>query len=266
VTKNLPLNRRKVLAGIGLGALAPIVAAADALATNPIRALGVFSLLSDTIDVTVANRPITDTRITGSDRSQIDARNIGFDTIVLREVRTLLPDAVPQARLSLFRATQPLTATEQREIAAGARRGELPAWIGQAIEQQRLTHVLLVTRARDDVKLPSFEGHAIGRGQIDGIGFYVDPSFQYRDIETGVISNGALGAHTLVDLQLMEVRSAEIVRSQRIAEQLLVSDKEHRAEADPWKYLTPAQQVDLLRKMLERNLRRLLPAVLKPAA
>lgn len=265
MTHPLTIARRRLLAGIGAAALLPAARAADALADNPIKVLGVFSLLSDTIDVTLANRPITDTRITGGDRSQIDVRDIGFDTIVLRELRAVLPQVAPQARTGMFRATKPLTATEQREIAAGARRGELPAWIAQAIEQQRMSHVLLVTRARDDVKLPSDDGHSLGRGQVDGIGFYVDPAFQYRNTATGVVSNGVLGAYTLVDLQLMDVKSAEIVRSQRIGEQLLVADTENRAEVDPWAYLTPGQKVDLLRKMLERNLRRLLPLLLKPA-
>lgn len=232
---------------------------------RPVRALGVFSLLSDVIDVSVNERPVTDTRIESTKREALPVSGVGFDAIVLREVSELARRLLPEARLSLYQPKVVISAAEQRAIAAGARRAELPAWIVQAIEAQGLSHLLLVTRARTDAALPTPDKVTIGRGRVEGIGYYVDPMFEVRDENTGALANGALGAFVLLDLQLMEVASGDVVRSEVIREQLLIGAQESRAEVDPWSYLGATEKVELLRRLVTQGLRRQLPAVLRPA-
>lgn len=260
-----PRRRAATLALCGFAAgLGLATRAAGAYDAASIKALGAFALLSDTVDVTLADRPISDSRLTSGERRSLEVRNIGFDAIALRVLRELLPGIAPQSRLAMFQSRTPISVKDQREIAAGARGGELPAWIVQGIQTERLSHVLLFTRARSEVSLPTADGHGIGRGQVEGIGFYLDPLYQLRNADTGAMANGALGAYVLIDLTLMDVASGEVVRSETLREQVLLGSAENRVDNDPWSYLTPTEKVELLRAMLERELRRLLPLLLKP--
>lgn len=263
------VNRRTGLIA-AVGALAAVLQpgaawAQAASAQRPVRALGVFSLLSDVIDVSVNERPVTDTRIVTNKLEALTVSGVGFDAIVLREVRDLVPQLLPGARLNLYQPKVVIPAAEQRAIAAGARRAELPAWIVQAIETQGLSHVLLVTRGRTDAALTTTDKVTIGRGRVEGIGYYVDPLFEVRDERTGALANGALGAFVLLDLQLMEVASGDVIRSEVIREQVLIGAQESRAEIDPWSYLSSTEKVELLRGMVTQGLKRQLPVVLKPA-
>ena len=169
----LLVPRRTLLIGWLLAAGLPCAWAQPA-APNPLRAVGIFSLLGDSIQVVTSTDAPTDTRIERSARQTLEVKNIGFDNIAMREARSALVKAAPLAGVELYKATTPLSLDAQRGIAEGAASGELPAWIVQAIEQKKLSHVLLVTRTRGPVDVRTGDGISIGRGTVQGIGFYID--------------------------------------------------------------------------------------------
>ncbi|MBL8345842.1 MAG: hypothetical protein JNN03_10405 [Rubrivivax sp.] len=222
--------------------------------------LGVFSLLGDGVEVTVAPL-VSDTRIDASRRETFEYRNIGFDIIAGREVREAAGRLRPGIAVVPFGTNTTLPAAEQRHIASGARDGALPAWILQAVRERRLSHVLLLTRQRSEVRLLTADNSTIARnrGRVDGLGFYLDAEYKVRDANTGAVSNGALGPHVLVELTLMETDSAKVVRSHTIDEQFLLGAMESQGAVDPWSYLSAEQKVTLLREALARALRRVLP-------
>ncbi len=233
-------------------------------ALRPISTLGVFSLLGDGIEVTIAATP-TDTRVQGARRETLEYRNIGFDIIAGREVRAAAGKLRPGIAVIPFGTNTTLPAAEQRHIAAGARDGALPGWILQAVRDRRLSHVLLLTRQRGEVRLLTGDGSTIGsgRGRVDGLGFYLDAEYKVRDPNTGAVSNGALGPHVLLELTLMDTDSAKVVRSHTIDEQFLLGAMESTGKVDPWSYLSAEQKVTLLREALARSLQRVLPDLLK---
>ncbi len=226
--------------------------------------LGVFSLLGDGVEVTVAP-PVSDTRIDASRRETFEYRNIGFDIIAGREVREAVGRLRPGIAVVPFGTNTTLPAAEQRHIAAGAREGALPAWVLQAVRERRLSHVLLLTRHRGEVRLLTATNTTIARqrGRVDGLGFYLDAEYKVKDANTGAVSNGALGPHVLVELTLMETDSAKVVRSHTIDEQFLLGAIESQGAVDPWSYLSAEQKVTLLREALARALRRVLPELIK---
>lgn len=258
------LHRRRLL-GAAPAALATLAAlalpwrpASAQEAPRPVRTLGVFSLLGDGIEVTIA-QAVTDTRTDTARRETLEYRNIGFDVIAGREVREFLGKQRAGVSVLSFGTNTTLPAAEQRHIATGARDGALPPWILQSVRERRLSHVLLLTRRRGEVNLLTADQRTIGRGRVDGLGFYLDPDYKVRDQNTGAVASGALGPHVLVDLTLMETESAKVVRSHAIDEQFLVGSSEPKAAVDPWSYLSAEQKVTLLREALAQALRRVLP-------
>lgn len=256
------VNRRRLVEAIVWGLAAP---AADLRAQEqgaPIAQLGVFPLLGDGVEVTIADAR-QDTLVERTRRETLEFRNIGFDIIAGREVRAAMQRHRATAGVAVFGSRAQLPAAEQRRIASGAEGGALPPWMIQVVQQRRLSHVLLLTRQRADVKLLTTEGHTIGRGRVDGLGFYLDPDYNVRNEATGAVATGALGPHAVVQLTLFDTDAAKVVRSYVIDEQLLIGSSQSQAAVDPWSYLSAEQKVKLLRDMLTRALQRVLPEFFK---
>lgn len=259
-----PARRQLLLAGLGLPWVLPAQAQAPA-AARPLKigALGVYAMLGDLVGVTVAERP-TDTLIKRAAQESVEVRGASFDSVALRTTRDAAAKLLPGARLQFYRSNAPLTPAEQRKVAEDARSGGLPAWIVQTIEQHKLTHVLLLTRANAAANARSDQpGEAtVGRADVNGLGFYVDPVTSVRNVNTGVVSEGALTPHVVVQLTLLDVSTAEVVRSQTINDQWLHAPTRNTASPDPWLQMDDRDKVETLRAALERNLQRVLPALL----
>ncbi len=251
------MNRRALLA-LSLVALAGLPARAAPL---EIRKLGVFSLLGDGLQL-VFSAPVTDTRLDRNLRESLPTREIGFDQAALRAVSAVMGARQPRAQLQMFRATTPLPLADQRAVADGAARAELPAWVIEAINRNGLSHILLVTRNRGDARFPVSDGFSVGRGTVEGIGYYLDNTTEIKNIDTGLPSSGFLGAFMMVRVQLMDVRSGDIVGSETIrVGQMFAGRKEIEAE-NIWNALDPQEKVEVLRRMVQSNMERVLPAIL----
>ena len=275
-TPTRPARRLALAAALALPVLAvlppPAAAQTTTAPTLPtsgpvlqMPAVGVFGLLGDTIQVTLADAP-TDTRLDRNVLENLDLRDLGLDQVAMRAVRQAIAQLTPQTRLHLFRATAPIALAEQRLIAESAPRGELPSWVIQAIEQHRLTHVILLTRHRGPAVLRQDDGEAIGRGNVEGIGFYIDPIYETQNRMTGIIVQGALGAYVDMRLTLMEVARGRVLVQHAIRDGRIYGARTDEQARSPWSILEPKEKVEVLRRMVEDNVGRVMPGVLRAAA
>jgi hypothetical protein len=260
-----PQRRRfnTTLLGLALGLLSGPAARAQGPG-RPIDKLGIFSLLGDGLQITLPG-VITDSRLDRNLRETLPAKDIGFDQAALRAVTEFMRAQRPAARLEMYRATTPLSLADQRAVAEGATRAELPAWIIEAIERAKLSHILLITRHRGDASFMVQDGYSVGRGAVEGIGFYLDSDTEVKNSETGLNSQGFLGAYTMMRLQLMEVATGNIIGSQDIRASQMYAGRRDTEAANVWNALTPTEKVQALRDLIERNLARVLPQVMARA-
>ena len=228
------------------------------------KAVGVFSLLGDSVQVAVSTDAPLDTRIERTERYVFEAKGMGFDNIALRALRDTLQKTQPQAQVELYKAPQPLSPDEQRTIAQGASQAELPAWIVQTIDAQRLSHIVLVTRNRGEVNIRTANGISIGRGTAMGIGYYIDTLYEVRNLETGAMSAGALAPYVHARLTLMDAQSGAVLRSHELREGTLVGDRQGQGSSDPWTFLSGEQKVSVLRRQAQTSLERGARELLKP--
>lgn len=262
-------NRRRLLrlalpTALGLGA--GLLATGPALAARPaIGKLGVFSLMGDGLQLVFA-APVTDTRLDRNLRESLPTKNIGFDQAALRAVTKTMENHYPQTQLQMFRATQPMTLPEQRAVSEGAARAELPAWVIEAINRNGLTHILLITRNRGDARFPVNDGFSVGRGVAEGIGYYLDNTTELKNVDTGLPSSGFLGAFMMVRMQLMEVKTGDIVGSETIRVGRMFAGRKDIEAENIWNALDPQEKVEVLRNMVEQNVERVLLGVLGGAS
>jgi hypothetical protein len=239
-------------------------AAPGAWAQVAMKSVGVFSLLGDSVQVAVSTDAPKDTRIERTDRYAFEAKGIGFDNIALRALRDALLKSQPKAKVELYKAPAPLLPDEQRAVAQGATNAELPAWIVQTIDANRLSHIILVTRNRGEVNVRTALGVSIGRGTAMGIGYYIDTLYETRNLRTGAMSAGALAPYVHVRMTLMDAQSGEVLRTYEIREGELVGDEQGQGSSDPWTFLTGERKVSVLRKQAVTSLERGARELLKP--
>lgn len=246
-------------------AMAVVLCGPVAHAQQPaIGALGVFSLLGDTVQVVAATEAPTDTRIERLARESMDFKDIGLDLIALRVARESVQRQRPAARVLMFRAPAPQTLADQRDIATGATRAELPAWMVKTIDERKLTHLLLITRSRGPIDVRTADGDGIGRGTVEGIGFYLDTLYRIKNLDTGAVSTGLLAPYVEVRVQLMDAVSGELLRSYDIKQAFAYAAQDSQAAPDPWSFMPMAEKVTILRRMVDEGMGRAMQDLLAP--
>jgi hypothetical protein len=244
--------RRRFL--LTAGAL--LAAAPAAWAQQRLRSVGVFSMLGDRVDVSVSTDAPRDSRLESVERLAMDFKGIGFDLIALRAARDSLRRDRPGTEVSVYRSPVEMTSAEQRAFASGARNAELPAWLVRTIEENKLSHVLLLTRSRGPLNAETSDGVDIGRGTVEGIGFHMDTLYQMRNKTTGAVSTGMLAPYINIRLMLMDTQSAEIVANYEVRESFAFASDEPQLKADPWTFMPNDMKVRTLREMVEKGMGR----------
>lgn len=260
----LTVSRRLLLASCLLGSLALSQAQE---APKPITAVGIFSLLGDKIQITIASEPTPGSKLQTADREEMKADGIAFDGVVLQVAKAAFEQAAPGAPVNLYKVTT-LTPDQQRDIAVGANGGALPAWMVQAIESKRLSHILIVTRDRGDASFKSAGPEFIGRGTVDGIGFYIDSLYEQRNIETNLVSSGMLAPFAEINVQLMDTYTAKVVQTYRVHGGYFLGAEPGTRDTgrnnDPWNFIDAPTKVKVLRDLVESGMSKAMTEVLKP--
>lgn len=249
------MHRRRLIQILAAAACLP--RCADA--AKPVKAVGLFSMLGDTLDISLYEDPAA-SRMERAKRETLQVPNMGFDQLVAAEVRRHMTQALPTVSLHPFTVGTPLKASQQKQIADEARRGALPGFILDRVQESQLAHLLLVTRQRTGTSLITANGERIGRGDVEGLGFYLDSTYRVRNQEGRHVAQGALGPHVVVGLTLFDVEEAGVGAEALINQQWLAGPKPGTA---PWDYLTAQEKVLALREALQSGLREQLPQVLK---
>jgi hypothetical protein len=268
--------RKQPLAGVSrrlvLGAVGSAVLVGGVMAQSPTRqplttlnALGVYVMLGDRIELTVAE-PVRNVIANRFERRSVDVPQARFDAVAMQKLREVAQSLHGQARLHFYRSRELLAVEQQRQVVADARAGGLPAWIVQTVEQQRLSHVLLVTR--ETVPTQARTGgpgtHTVGRGTVSGLGWYVDPTYMVANSETRVMSGGLLIPHVVLRLTLMDVDSAAVVRNELLDEQWVSAPRQALAQSDPWSQIDDNEKVQTLRDALAGGLEQRATRLLQP--
>jgi hypothetical protein len=248
---------------LAVGAHDQAQAQASAQTPGAIKTLGVFSVLGDSVQTAWPEDKPGATRVEARGAESLDFKGIGFDTIALRASRAVLQRALPAAQLALFKAPTELSPAEQRALADGAARAELPAWMVKTLEENRLTHLLIITRHRGAINVSTGNQIDVGRGNVDGIGFYMDTLYKVHNTATGALSNGLLAPYTQIRFTLMDAASGDVLQTYEVRESFLYGSREQKPSAEPWTFMPAEEKVSVLRQMVEAGVQRGVQEVLK---
>jgi hypothetical protein len=227
-------------------ALAALLLCASAATAAGERTYAVMSMVGDGVTV-VEHRPTA-----GSSLSERSSRFVPFDERVfdrgaLVAMEAGIHHADPGAKVVLLAGRDGAAMDAQKQAlggdavarsVAGVLRPKLPS-VGA-------THLLLLLKSRDRSPLPYAEGK-VDAGELEGIGFYTDPSLVTRrdELVRGYFAPFAYFEVALVDLASGQVVAERAVRASRPFE------ASESGALKPWEALDADGKVRELERLLD---------------
>lgn len=239
-------TRRRCLIGLGglvLGARA--ARAADA------QRYAVISLLGDRITLVYA-AAVTGSHLDRNRRRELPDATGSFDTAALAATERAIARTGGGAQVSLL-ALPPSPAHQQGEAFVEGPAISLPSSLVDALDKTAATRVLLLTKLRAPAHI-RLRDVAVGVGQLQGLGYYVDRSIDIRSVQTGNTGEGMLVAYAYLQLTLADAQNGQVLRRRAVRATQVYPVAARPEVSDPWDLLDAPQKAERLRRLLEQQL------------
>ena len=251
------LNRRQGL--ITLCAAALGAGSANAAKAASARRYAVVSLLGDQITLVYA-AAVTGSNLDRNRHRELPDSTGSLDSAALAATGRAIEQAQRGAQVSLL-AVPPSAAHQQGERFVQGNEISLPDGLVNALDQAAATHVVLLTKLRAPAHIP-LRDSAVGVGQLQGLGYYVDRNIGIRTVETGNTGDGMLVAYAYVQLTLADAKTGQVLRRQAVRATQVHPVAGKPETSDPWDLLDAPQKAERLRRLLEGQLAREIPTLI----
>ncbi len=215
------------------------------------RSFVVVSLIGDKLEIVVP-KATTGSHLDRNLRETIaDARG-GMDTVTQRLAAAAIERAAPGARVVAV-TVPPSPLHDRQDRFFEGDNVVLPGSLVDALVSTKATHLLLVTKRRDEARAPFLTG-MVGTGYLQGLGFYVDPELAIVRGETGEQVKGFIAPYAYLRLSLIDISSGKVLGQQAVVKMTTVPVTQDPNITTPWDVLTPAQKIAELERLLRSEL------------
>lgn len=246
---------------VALFVLAAALAGGTRAQTPAAPKIAISSLVGDTLTVSVYRAA------TGSNLSNpsniLKMPGPLLDIAVLKAAQEALGKAAPDATVFPLKVAvagsnvDPTAVVADDKVVAGN-------VLVDALRQQGFTHLVTATKYRhNNVVRLAYGGPSTGRGQLEGMGFYVDPSLRVQDTSTGERSEGIVAPYLYIQLRLVDLATME-VRTQGITANSVAGAAQNKTGMDAWGALTAEEKMREAESLIKVNVARAVPALFQP--
>lgn len=251
------------------------LAAAPVLAQTPPSAKPVYAILSlvgDRLDIVVREIQIG-TRINANRRESHEIPGSVFDDVAVAAAAKSVRAAQPGAEVSHLNTRSPVLFAKHRElfdVSQGVM--GMPDAIREALKGQGATHLVLITKHREDALFRFNNRESEGAGTLEGLGFYLDTTVETYNYnaKTGDRSKSGVGfiaPYAFVTVQVAEFPSAKVLGRKSVADyQMVGSGNSETDVSQPWQAMTAAQKARAVARVVESSVAKAADEVLRVAA
>jgi hypothetical protein len=254
------VKKRSIL----VSAVLVMVTCAMPVSAQEKRVYSVLSLIGDRLDIVIA-QPQTGTRIDPNRRETLPIDGAVFDNTAARAIAASVQKISAAAELHMLNTRSPVLFNKHRELfAQSGDRIAMPDAIKEALKGQGATHLFLVTKIREDAANLFAGGTIDGKGKLEGLGFYIDGSMTTRDTASGAKGRGFMAPFAYFNVAVIELANAKVLKQLKATATRPVSAgaaKEDRGS--PWAALSAAEKVSLVNELIEEEIARIVPELLK---
>lgn len=233
--------------GTGASAQTP---AATASPIPPSFAL--LSLVGDQFSV-VMRREEIGSNIDPNTRRAYPVDAAVLDDIALDAAEQVLKQQRPVSAVLRFSIRDPRLFELQDKLLED--RSGLRDALAKLLREQQATRLVLVTKWRDNAQFRLRDG-TTGTGKISGLGFYVDTTYRYQNVDTGNQGQGFLGPFAYVTVTIVDAQTMKPIRATQARESEMNLPTDTKGAIHAWDSLTPQGKVDALERVLRRAVER----------
>jgi hypothetical protein len=222
--------------------------------------IAITSLVGDSLTVT-AYREATGSNL-GNSSTYLKMPGPLLDITLLKVAQEAVAKAVPGATVFPLKVpvagsnVDPAAIVVDDKVVAGN-------VLVDALRQQGFTHLLTATKYRHVSAIRLAYGAVTFRGQLEGLGFYVDPILKVQNTRTGELSEGIVAPYLYIQLRLVDLATME-VRTQSITANSTAGASQNKTGADAWGALTPEEKIRAAETLIKDHVARNIPALFQP--
>ncbi len=218
------------------------------------RKIAISSRIGDQLSISVA-RDQAGTNLTANQVDLIKMPGPALDHAVMALVQEELQKTVPKPEIATLQVAAAGTALDPAKVVEdGKVVADNPLVV--ALRQEGFTHLVTATklRSRNVVKLASSQ--QVGRGHLDGLGFYLDFGIRTQLVGTTAgQSQGLIAPFVYVQLTLVDVANLQVAGTQVITANTVHTPTGHvSATQNPWDVMTPDQKMRALHMLLAQTI------------
>jgi hypothetical protein len=216
----------------------PVWAQAEPAKTaSPVYA--VLSLIGDRLDI-VVRQPQIGSRVDQNRRDIVPVSDAAFDNAAVSAAAQAIRAARSNAEVSHLNTRSPVLFEKTRELFD--LQGDtltMPGAIRDALVAQGATHLLLITKRRDEAKFRYGNGGYEGAGNLEGLGFYLDTSTQTSYVtDSGQRANqgtGFIAPYAFIQVQLVAFPSGKLLGAKAVTDyQMVGAGVVEQGTSEPW--------------------------------
>jgi hypothetical protein len=246
-----------------LGAVMVLAAAPLHAADAEPPSYAFLSLIGDVLDVSIFEAQIG-SKIDKNRHVLLEITGPGFDDAAIASASDALQRAVPNAVLVKLETRSPALLKNQRAMFdEKSPTVAIPAAIITAVKNQGATRLILITNFRDDADLRMASSH-VGKGQLEGLGFYLDQAMGVRNIETNMHTQGILAPYMYVRISLIDVQTSKIINEKFIRSSHIYTALNSKDSTNAWDALTLDEKARIIERMIRKEIPQVMPALLHP--
>lgn len=224
------------------------------------RTVAIISLIGDKLEVVVPQMT-TGSYLDRNSREGLNDQSGAFDRFTVKAAADAIAAVDPGIGTALI-GLPPSGLHDRPEQMFDGKHVALPDAVVDELERVRASHLVLLTKHRDDVRVPFWRGMS-GIGKVRGLGFYVDTKMVVRLVNTGESGAGFLAPFAYFLVSLVDVRSGLLLRQQKVTMMETLSAVEFGRGFDPWATLDAAQKVERLEQLIRQGLAESMPPLLQ---
>jgi len=225
----------------------PIAAAQGADAT---RVVAVLSLIGDELNTVVRRQA---TNVDRNERNSLPVEAPSFDGAALAAGDRAVAEAMPGAeRLRVAIRDKRLFALQEGLLEPGAASDGMREALKALLAKAQATHLLLVTKRRDEARFKLAHGDSTGGGRINGVGIYFDTTADMVDVKTGETAVGYFACYAYVRVWLLEAASLRVLASRNGSDHLMTTALGHKSATAAWDARSPQEKMHDLVQVIDK--------------
>ncbi|MEP7154242.1 MAG: hypothetical protein ABI905_00610 [Betaproteobacteria bacterium] len=237
-------------------------------ATSPAQAdaptYALLSLIGDKLDIVIAHSG------SGTDRSRreppLDITDPVFDNLAATAAGEAIRRVTPRAELALLNSRSPVLFAKQAELFE-EKNGvvSIPDAIRSALKNEKADYLVLIAKHRSESEF-QVAGFPDGTGLIEGLGFYLDGATIVDSREGSEAGRGYIAPFVYMKVWLVDAKTGKLLGRHTVkASTVISSARALDGKTSPWAALTSAEKIGAINRLIQRELQRVMPQILKGA-